>query len=175
MMEYKSHFGEFKANIKKRELIGYASAFGNVDSYGDIVMKGAFTKTIVERRNKIKVLYQHSTFHPIGKPLEMRQDDFGLHTASFIPETILGSDVLILAESGVLDEMSIGFDTIKSVNLEAGGRELHEVKLWEYSPVTFAANELAAILSVKNAGELEPYIMQLERLSAVEIGAGVIG
>jgi uncharacterized protein len=171
-MEYKSHAGEFKANIKKRELSGYASAFGNTDSYGDIVQAGAFIKTIRERKDKIKVLYQHSTFHPIGIPLEMLEDSYGLSTVSFIPDTQLGNDVLSLAAAGVLTEMSIGFDTVKSVQIEGGGRELLEVRLWEYSPVTFAANDLATITGVKNASDLEPFIRQLETLGAAGLKAG---
>lgn len=171
-MEFKSQATEFKADSNKRVLEGYASMFGNADSYGDIVQKGAFSKTIVERKNRIKVLYQHNPYEPIGKPESMSEDMAGLATISYIAKTTLGDDVLTLAREGILTEMSIGFDTVKSANLEAGGRELLEVRLWEYSPVTFAANDLATITGVKNAGELDSYIKQLERLGGAGLKAG---
>ena len=38
---------------------GLGSVFGNVDSDGDIIEKGAYTKTIQENRSRIKYLYQH--------------------------------------------------------------------------------------------------------------------
>ena len=47
---------------------GYAAVFGNVDSYGDIIQPGAFTKTIQERRSQIKILWNHDSFAPpVGK------------------------------------------------------------------------------------------------------------
>ena len=53
-MEFRSVQTEFKADTSQRILEGYASAFGNPDSYGDIVQRGAFTKTILERKDRIK-------------------------------------------------------------------------------------------------------------------------
>src|SRR5437879_1694196 len=45
---------------------GWASIYGNVDSYGDIVTRGAFTKSLQKNRNRIKVLAQHSPDDVIG-------------------------------------------------------------------------------------------------------------
>ena len=171
-MEFKSHATEFKADASKRILEGYAARFDNSDSYGDILRKGAFTKTVLERKDRIKVLYQHDRYQPIGRPLEAREDDAGLFTASRIAATPLGTDVLTLAAEGVLSELSIGFDTVKSATLENGGRELLEVRLWEWSPVTFAANELATITGVKSAEDLEPIIRNLAHLAPHGLKAG---
>lgn len=171
-MEFRSVQTEFKADISQRILEGYASAFGNPDSYGDIVQRGAFTKTILERKNRIKVLNQHNTNQPIGKPLTMLEDSHGLLTTAFIANTPLGSDVLTLAAEGILSELSIGFDTVKSSIREAGGRDLEELRLWEWSPVTFAANDLAIITGVKSSSDLEPIIRNLETLAGAGLKSG---
>jgi uncharacterized protein len=171
-MEYKSVATEFKADSSKRIIEGYASVFGNVDSYKDIVKQGAFVKTLQENKGRVKVLYQHDTWKPLGKPLSMIEDAYGLLTASYISKTAFGNDVLVWADDGVLNELSIGFDTIKSAQIEDGGRELMELRLWEYSLVTFAANDLATITNVKNSSDLERYIRNLENLAPHGLKAG---
>jgi hypothetical protein len=57
---------------------------------------------------------------------------------------------------GVVDQMSIGFSIPngKSERDEDGIRHIKEVKLFEFSPVTFPMNENAFIQSVKNAKNL---------------------
>ena len=105
-MEFRSVQTEFKADSSKRILEGYASAFGNPDSYGDVVEPGAFTKTILERKDRIKILYQHDSRQPIGRPLAMQEDTHGLMTSAYIANTALGSDVLTLAAEGILSELT---------------------------------------------------------------------
>src|SRR5688572_29748388 len=43
---------------KKGRVLGYFSKFGNVDSDGDMIMPGSFTKTLKENGHRIKHLYQ---------------------------------------------------------------------------------------------------------------------
>jgi hypothetical protein len=132
---------------------GYASVFDNIDGHRDIVEKGAFSKTIQESK-RVKILWQHDPFQPIGKPLVMSEDSKGLHVKGQIANTQLGKDALILMKDGVIDELSIGFNTIKDDwDSKAQVRRIKEVKLWEFSLVTFAANELATINAVKNRGQ----------------------
>jgi len=50
---------------------------------------------------------------------------------------------------GVINEVSIGYDTIMQ-KMDGAIRHLKEVRLWDISPVTFAANPNATILSVKS-------------------------
>ena len=102
---------EVKAVSEQDRVVeGYAAAFGNVDSYGDVLMSGAFGKTIREGAGRVKVVWQHDAWSGvIGKPLEMREDDYGLFTRSYISKTQLGDDALTLAADGVIDEMSIGY------------------------------------------------------------------
>ena len=127
---------------------GYGSYFGNKDSDNDIIMKGAYKKTIAENGKRVKYLYQHNMMQPIGKMKEMYEDDKGLVFVAEIAKTQLGKDVVELMKSGVLTENSVGIMPIQKEN-KNGYREISEVKLYEISAVTLAANEEAKILDVK--------------------------
>ena len=87
---------------------GYGSFFGNKDSDGDIITKGAYKKTIQENGERVKYLYQHSMDMPIGKMRELYEDDKGLVFVAEIAKTQLGKDVVELMKSGVLTEKSVG-------------------------------------------------------------------
>lgn len=151
-MEKKSMKFEMKA-IGENVIEGYSAYFNNIDSYGDIIESGAFNKTIQENRNRVKVLWQHDTNMPIGKPIEMYEDSRGLYVKAQISMTDIGKNAMILMRDGVVDEMSIGYDVIKD-EYKGRNRVLKELRLWEFSPVTFAANEKAKITSAKNLNEL---------------------
>ena len=131
---------------------GYAATFSKTpDSYGDIIDKGAFKKTLKERFNRIKILWNHYILEPIGKPLEMKEDDHGLHVIGKLSLGVQrGKEVLALMKDGVITELSIGYDTMKET-YEGGIRHLQEIQLWDFSPVTFAANPEAVVISVKKA------------------------
>lgn len=163
-MELKAVAAEFSVSTN-REFTGYASVFGNRDSYGDIVQPGAFARTINNDRGRIKVLWQHHSSEPIGLPVEMHEDSVGLHVTARIAKTSRGNDALALIEAGVVNELSIGFDTIREEwDSEKKERRLVELRLWEFSPVTWAANELAKIVEVKNASDLDAVLDRLDRL-----------
>ena len=57
---------------------GYGSVFGNVDSDGDIINKGAYKKTLQENAKRVKYLYQHDMDKPLGKMVHLEEDDKGL-------------------------------------------------------------------------------------------------
>ena len=144
---------------------GYAAVFGVVDDTGDRIDQGAFSKTLSENGDRIKLLWQHDQTEPIGKPLELAQDSHGLRIKGKISKTRRGNDALELLRSdpGSLG-LSIGFDTIKSTR-EGAVRVLKEVKLWEVSLVTWPANKLAQITDVKSGRlEVEPPVNELMRL-----------
>jgi len=146
-----------EVNEEEGTFKGHASTFAEKpDSYNDIVDKGAFLKTIKEGKRRIKHLWNHNVMEPIGKPLEMSEDETGL---SFVGKLSLGvqraREVLSLMKDGVITEMSIGYDVIKEYHKD-GIRHLAEVRLYDISPVTFAANPEARITSVKQ-DELKPF------------------
>lgn len=135
---------------------GYASTFGNVDSYGDIVERGAFKKTIKESKGQVPILWQHDAYEPIGVSLEMEEDDNGLHTrGQLVLEVERAAAARALMKAKALKGLSIGYSAVKFViNTDKQSevrRHLKELKLWEYSPVTFPANTLATVGSVKSA------------------------
>lgn len=145
-------------DVESGTFSGHASIFNLPDDGAppDIMLPGAFTKTIREwgpaGANRIKILALHrSDWLPIGVPTELREDGTGLFFAGRVSKTSLGLDVLTLLRDRVLTEMSIGFDVIKKEDPDRtrGTRLLHEVRLWEISPVTWAMHPLATIADVK--------------------------
>jgi len=147
---------------------GYGSTFSNVpDSYGDIVDEGAFTKTIQENSGNIVSLFNHDVMEPIGKP-ELSVDKRGLLTRIKLVRGVQrAEETLLLAKAGVITQMSIGYNTIKE-NWEKGVRHLQEVKLFDVSPVIFAANPEAVITGVKAPESEEEKAGRV--LSAANIG-----
>lgn len=130
---------------------GYASVFGNTDAQRDVILPGAFRKTLKESGNRVRILSQHDVGGlPIGKPLSMTEDERGLWVKGRISQTSTGRDVLTLMRDGVISELSIGYRAIKdSIDAPTGRRLLHELKLYEFSPVWMASNDQAVITAVK--------------------------
>jgi len=147
-------------DVKKGIVAGYFSVFGNVDADNEIVMPGAFRKSLQEngpgsQKNRIFHLFQHDPNVVLGKPHVLIEDEKGLYFETKISQTTYGRDVLKLYEDGVLGEHSIGYRVIKSemAEIEKGKqvRKLLELQLWEGSTVTWGANELALVTSVKGS------------------------
>ena len=136
-----------------RVITMYYSAFGNVDSDGDVIMPGSFTKTLKENgpnaTNRIWHLFNHSTDKPIAKPFEMMEDGFGLKARVKMPNTTLGNDTYELYKEGHITEHSIGFQTIKS-QAKSGYNEINEIKLFEGSSVLWGANANTPTVGVKS-------------------------
>jgi len=149
-----------KAGIIK----GYGSYFGNKDSDNDVIMKGAYKKTIAENGERVKYLYQHDMNQPIGKMSELYEDEKGLVFVAEIAKTQLGKDVVELMKSGVITENSVGIMPIQKNN-KGDYREITEVKLYEISAVTLAANDQAKILDVKGNVDVEKLSKRYDNLS----------
>jgi HK97 family phage prohead protease len=132
---------------------GYFSAFNNIDSDGDVIVSGAYKKTVAENgpqgKNRIMHLLQHNPLMPLAKPMDLMEDAKGLRFTSKITETSYGKDVIKLYAEGVFNEHSVGFEIIKADN-KAGYREIREIKLWEGSTVTWGANPNTPIESMKS-------------------------
>lgn len=156
-MKLKSFKGlEIKADLEKDIIVGYAAAYGNVDSDNDILDYGAFNKSVNDwkmgnpRNRRIKVLWHHDKKEPIGLPTVLENDTYGLYTESKISKTEAGKKVLILARDGVLNEMSVGFSSIlDTYDSKFNATRIKEAKLFEYSPVSFGSNEMTTIDDVK--------------------------
>jgi HK97 family phage prohead protease len=138
---------------QSRVITVYYSAFGNVDSDGDIITPGAFTKTLMENgpqnKNRVWHLFNHSTDKPIAKPFEMVEDNFGLKARVKMPNTTLGNDTYELYKEGHITEHSIGFQTMKA-QAKSGYNEITEIKLFEGSSVLWGANSNTPTVDVKS-------------------------
>lgn len=144
---------------------GYASVFNCVDFQNDQVMPGAFKNTLNNWQIKSelpKMLWQHDHAIPVGKWLEIYEDDVGLFAKGQLLETSAGKDAYKLLKNKVVDGLSIGFSLQKSSRCNKGHKLLQEVDLHEISLVTFAANPKAKVLWVKSAKE--ELIKRLSRL-----------
>lgn len=154
-------------DMESRIVSGYAATW-DLDQVDDVIHRGAFSKSIQERMpaNKIKVLSQHDVL--IGKPVEMYEDEKGLFVSAYISPTTRGNDDLQLVKDGVLDRFSIGFSIPggKYEIDEKGIRHIYEVKLMEFSLVTFPANEAAIVTGVK--AQFEEQVRKAEEQSESE-------
>ncbi|MBB4051055.1 hypothetical protein GGR20_000673 [Devosia subaequoris] len=131
---------------------GYASVFNRLDSGGDIVLPGAFAKSLVKRRGRIRLLFQHDPKEPVGTWESMAEDGHGLFVTGRLVPGVPRSDALRrLIENQALDGLSIGFRTVRA-SRQAGKRLLHEIDLYEVSIVTFPMMEEARIVSPLSAG-----------------------
>jgi len=161
-MEFKSlKFDDSALNADERTFEGYAAAYGNTDSDDDIIEQGAFAKSIKEGfpSGRIKVLWQHRSDSPIGMPIDMREDAKGLWVKGKISKTRQGDEALELMRDGVIDRMSVGFSIPggKSQYDQSGIRHIYEGKLFEFSLVTWPANDQAIITGVKTLKELRQF------------------
>jgi HK97 family phage prohead protease len=148
-MEYKSlQIKDADVNLEQRIIRAYASTF-DLDQGNDIIHPGSFKKTISERLDRVKVLRNHSDL--IGRPISAIEDGKGLLTESYIGKHDLGEETLMLAKDGILDSLSIGYSVPSGKSNYSGDiRNIHEVKLFEWSVVDFPMNEAARIIDVKS-------------------------
>lgn len=169
--QVKSNFELKDADEKTGIVTGYASIFGNIDSDDDLIMPGAFTKTIQERgpesqKPRIKHLWQHDSWNPIGVPIVLKEDSKGLYFETQFGKDQNSQNKLQQHIDKIITELSIGYNTIKAEDIQDGEgkhqyRKLTEVKLWEYSSVTWGANSLTEIVSAK--GETKDVLLELNR------------
>ena len=143
----------------------YASVFGNKDSYGDVVVKGAFTDTLAEWEKSgapIPLLFGHNMSDPdynIGHVVKAVEDDHGLLvTGTFDLENPKAQQVYRLVKGRRVGDMSFAYDVLDADQGQQGGQKvqmLKALKLYEVSIVPVGANQETEILAVKaNAAAL---------------------
>ena len=171
MPKFKS--AEFAAQMSADGVVeGYAATFDREpDSYGDVIAKGAFARTLDEWRAKegeglsIPLLYGHTTDDPrhnIGKVTEAHEDEKGLHIrAEFDADNDLAQYARKLAQQGRLYQFSFAY-SIKSAGMvtldgDIDAYELRDLDLYEVSLVQIPANQRAVVTSIKS----EPQTIEL--------------
>lgn|GEM_PF-3573869 len=179
MYEYKAFPFECKIDMDANTFEGYFSISGNIDDGQDRVMQGAFTKTFQENRKRIKGLYMHEIKKPFSKPIEIYEDSKGAYVKGSISLCSWGQDLKILMADGVVDEMSFGYDAVKYDYERMGEdqiRNLREIKVWEYSPVTWGMNSGTSINNVKALDTLSNEIKEsnLDILKRFELLSNIV-
>ena len=145
---------EVKSAHGSGEVEGYGSTFGNIDLGRDVMVPGAFRKSLEKRMESgkpIPMLWQHDTREPVGLWSEYREDDRGLYLAGrVLVDTAKGRDAIVFAKNKVVTGLSIGFVTRDAEeDMNTGIRRLKEVDLLEVSLVTFPMNEEAQLIGAK--------------------------
>lgn len=144
-----------------RRVVFAAASFGNVDSDNDVIIKGAFAKSIQERghestsNRKIKFLRYHDFEHEIGVIKSLEETNDNLLVMSDLGRSTKGNDAFLDYQDGIITEHSIGFMLVQDkINIRQDGvRELKEVNLMEVSAVTFGSNAETPVFSVSKGNE----------------------
>jgi hypothetical protein len=149
---------------KKGIVTGYFADFDTLDSDGDVIKKGAFTKTIAatgpeSAKPRIKHLLNHDPSKPLGVIMILKEDSKGLYYESKLGSHALGIDFVKMVESNLITEHSIGYQT-KTFNQVTAWedysegkvrRELTELKLWEGSSLSaWGANQNTPLTGMKS-------------------------
>ncbi len=148
-------------DTKKGIVTGYFANFNTLDADNDIIVPGAFTKTISERgpssaRPRIKYLLDHDTSKALGVLTVLQEDTQGLRYEAQAGTHALGQDYVKMVDSGIITEHSFGYQVMKkeTINPDAGWdkqqRRLTELQMWEGSALqTWGANENTPITGMK--------------------------
>lgn len=180
---------KFASDDSAMTFSGYGAVFGNVDSYGDVIQRGAFRETLAAARksgNWPSMLAQHGGFSaedmmPIGVWTTMEEDDAGLKLEGRLADTTRGREahaLLKMQPRPALNGLSIGYiakEWSVRTRPDEPRRTLKAVELLEVSLVTFPANPKARVTGVKAADmterELERVLTQDARFTRSEARA----
>lgn len=130
---------------------GWGAVFSNVDRQDDVILPGAFKKTLEENGGAgWPLLWQHDTHEPIGL-VQAEEKDYGLWVEGQLNLDVQrGREAHSLLKQKAIRAMSVGYKSVKSVrDAQSYVRTLLEMKLFEMSLATIPANELALVSDVK--------------------------
>jgi HK97 family phage prohead protease len=161
------------------EFSGYGAVFGNIDSYGDVIEPGAFSKFLSDVKSGVQrwpaMLLQHGGYGmtaedmtPIGVWTDLAEDGTGLKISGRLADTPRGQEIYKLMKMEprpAIDGLSIGYhakEWEQRTKPEDPRRRLKRIDLLEISPVTFPANGKARVGDVKSASDFSD--REFERL-----------
>jgi HK97 family phage prohead protease len=142
-------------DTKKGIVVGYFSCFNSKDSDGDIILPGAYTKSITERgpksaKPRIKHLLDHNKTKAVAVIQDLEEDAIGLKYESKAGRHKDGQDWLLMCEDGIITEHSVGFETIKE-DKKSDANYMSELLLWEGSSLqSWGANSSTPIVGIKS-------------------------
>jgi HK97 family phage prohead protease len=162
-------------DLGAREVAMYVSDFDTIDSDNDMIVRGAFSKSLAERgpqsgsNRQIAFLRHHDWQKQIGLPIKMEEDDKGLFVVAKLGNSTDGKDAMEDYKDGIIREHSIGFkyisdkiEFIEDSGMAAGGFwKVSELALWEFSAVTFGANQYTGVVDVAKGQERQDMALKL--------------
>ena len=162
----------------------YASTFDVVDSYGDMVVKGAFEESLAEYGKDgagIPLYWRHRMDDPfmlIGQTLEAKEDDHGLWVDCELLDTNNAKQVHALLKAGLVRQMSFAYDIGEGAWVDRkateGGSyyELRKLRIHEVSVVPVGANQDTEVLAVKAARDAAIAEHDTDRRTAADAPSG---
>jgi len=174
---------DFNSESNEMFIEGYASNFGNKDENqmtfipdlnnwsmcSDIVNKGAFKKTLSERKGRIAFCKNHDIEDAKGKIIELKEDEIGLFVKIRISDA--EPELKIKIREEIYTEFSIGFKTLNATYEKTNDgyvRNILEVKLYEISIVTIARNDKSKITDIKSIQLIDTLITDILKESKSE-------
>ena len=156
-------------SMQDRELEGLGAVFRNRDLGGDIIVPGAFAKSLKNPKQAVRpMLWMHKPDAVIGRWDSMKETDEGLWVKGVLADTDLGTEIHTLLKMEAVRGLSIGYSVDDFSYDKSGNRLLKQVDVWEVSVVSMPMNPLAQIQHVKSrlsaAGEYVPTIKEFERI-----------
>jgi len=148
-------------DISGRTVVAYVSKFGNIDLDGDMVMQGAYKRSIQARgKSGTNELFHLSNHRPspefvLSKP-DFEEDSFGLKMTSTIVDTNHGNDIIKLYEAGLVSQHSVMFSVPKGkwekkkTDDDEEYTAIYESKLYEGSTVVWGANPETPTIELKS-------------------------
>ena len=114
-------------------IAGYAALFDIADSAKDTIVKGAFARTLADRKEPLPLYWQHNPDQPIGTVELAQEDTRGLRVIARIdnPESRASQELLSRRTSG----LSFGYRA-RGYRRGPTGRVLEDIDLFEVSLVT---------------------------------------
>lgn len=174
---YKSF--ELKSADDNGKVEGYASTWTKTpDSYGDIVVKGAFTETLQKRAetgHPFPLCYGHDLNQIIGKVDKIEEDDTGLKIEASFLSSALAQEKRELVKEGIVWQFSFAYDILGAEQPTEEERKsgimqkLTKLDLYEISLVPVPANQTAIVTDIKSAEE--PEVKSGKRNSAKDADA----
>lgn len=131
---------------------GYGSVFSNTDLGNDVVMPGAFAKSLRTRGLPLLLFNHKMEDAPIGTIVDAKEDKRGLWFKAELPkdDTFVAGRIVPQLKKRGLRGTSIGYKaTSKEIRKADGARLLKEISLYEISIVNMPMNEQAGISSIK--------------------------
>ena len=106
--KYTTHNFSLKNLTNQGEFTGYASIFNIADQQNDVILPGAFRKTINQQNyKKIKLLWQHDHNQPIGVFSKIMEDATGLYVeGNLLLDVTKGKEVYSLLQAGAINDLS---------------------------------------------------------------------